>query len=62
MVPIWYPKDRARAASGDRADEKAVLHACGATNLPEHESRITHHGSGVRVPFGPASIKLGGCR
>ena len=36
------------------------LCAYGATNLPEHESRITHHGSGVRVPFGLTTIKLGG--
>ena len=36
---------------------KAELRAYGATNLLEHGSRITHHSSGVRVPFGLIPIK-----
>ena len=36
------------------------LCAYGATNLPEHESRITHHSSRIRVPFALIPIKLEG--
>ena len=56
----WVTKDRNKAASGDRAGGKAELRACGATNLSKLEFRITHHGPGIRIPFGPAPIKLEG--
>ena len=47
------------AASATELMKKAELRACGATNLPEHEYWITHHSSGIRVPFGLTPIKLG---
>ena len=59
MVPIWYPKDRARAASGDRAQEKAGLRVYGAKNPPEHENWIMNQSSGIWVPFSLIPIKVG---
>ena len=60
MVPIWYPNDRARAASDDRTGGKSGLYACGAKNPPEHENWIMDHSSRIGVPFGLIPTKLEG--